>query len=151
MSRSDYHAWATKVNRNSQSLPSLFLANSLPTHHSVHRLCEATTEAAILPPKETCISLPAELMFEILSYLLNCGEQRSLYSASLVSRHWLNCATPLLFRHPKIHNTYRWATFLLTLIRPKQQYTFGEFVRSINLSSSYEFSGKYFEYVICTP
>lgn len=141
MSRSDYHAWATKVNRSSQSLPSLFLPNSIPTQETVHTLTAAATQPTPLPSKQSHISLPAELMFEILSYLMDYGEQRSLYNASLVNRHWLNCATPLLFRHPKIHNTYRWATFLLTLIRPKQQYTFGEFVRSINLSSSYEFSG----------
>ncbi|CAO3658754.1 unnamed protein product [Umbelopsis vinacea] len=141
MSRSEYHAWAIKANRNRHSLPSLFL--SIPTDPIRQTFCESTTtdHTTVLPSsKQKHITLPVELMFEILNHLLNAGEQGSLYNASLVSRHWMNCATPLLFRHPKIHNTYRWATFLLTLIRPNQQYTFGEFVRSINLSSSYESS-----------
>lgn len=138
MSRSEYHAWALKANRNRHTLPSLFLPHCIPPDSASPRHCESAIDVLALPLKQKHIILPAELMFEILNHLLDADEQGSLYNASLVSRHWMNCATPLLFRHPKIHNTYRWATFLLTLIRPNQQYTFGEFVRSINLSSSYE-------------
>jgi hypothetical protein len=136
MSRSEYHAWAMKANRNRHMLPSLDLP--LPTDPTKETVCESSTRIA----KQKHIVLPSELMFEILNVLLDADEQGSLYNASLVSRHWMNCATPLLFRHPKIHSTYRWATFLLTLMRPNQQYSFGEFVRSVNLSSSYEFPGK---------
>ncbi|KAI9287468.1 hypothetical protein BC943DRAFT_358716 [Umbelopsis sp. AD052] len=133
MSRSEYHAWAIKANRDRHTLPSLDLL--IPTDPSKQPVCKSNVRVV----QQKYIALPSELMFEILNHLLDADEQGSLYNATLVSRHWMNCATPLLFRHPKIHSTYRWATFLLTLMRPNQQYAFGEFVRSINLSSSYEF------------
>jgi F-box-like len=136
MSRSEYHAWAIKANRDRHTLPSLDLP--IPTDPTKQPVCKSNV--SILEQKY--IALPSELMFEILNHLLDADEQGSIYNATLVSRHWMNCATPLLFRHPKIQSTYRWATFLLTLMRPNQQYAFGEFVRSINLSSSYEFPGK---------
>lgn len=136
MSRSEYHAWAIKANRDRHTLPSLDIP--IPTDPTKQPVCKSNVRVL----KQKKIALPSELMFEIFNHLLDADEQGSLYNATLVSRHWMNCATPLLFRHPKIHSTYRWATFLLTLMRPNQQYPFGEFVRSINLSSSYEFPGK---------
>lgn len=76
---------------------------------------------------------------EILSLILHHAKdsQSTIYSASLVCRQWLRCAAPVLYMRPKIHNTYGWATFLLTLTRSTGTFAYGNLVRSINLSNDH--------------
>ncbi|KAI7850599.1 hypothetical protein BDC45DRAFT_446731, partial [Circinella umbellata] len=68
-------------------------------------------------------ALPPELLLEILSYLKE--SQSALYAVSLVCRQWMLCAAPLLYRHAKIMDTFRYATFILTLTRNKKTLFYG--------------------------
>jgi hypothetical protein len=77
--------------------------------------------------------LPPELLYEILNYLESC--QLDLYSACLVCKQWFYCAAPILYCHPQINDTYLWATFILTLTRERMSFSYGNLVRSIDLSS----------------
>lgn len=77
--------------------------------------------------------LPPELLLEVLSYL--GGYQPALHSASLVCKQWLYCVAPILYCHPQINDTYRWATFILTLTRDRMSFFYGDLIRSIDLSS----------------
>lgn len=77
--------------------------------------------------------LPPELLLEVLSYLSD--SQPSLHSASLVCKQWLYCAAPILYCNPQIIDTYRWATFILTLTRERMSFFYGDLIRSIDLSS----------------
>jgi hypothetical protein len=77
--------------------------------------------------------LPPELLFEILSYVSNC--QATLHAASLVCKQWLYCTAPILYCHPQINDTYRWAIFILTLTRERMSFFYGDLIRSIDLSS----------------
>ncbi|ORX47751.1 hypothetical protein DM01DRAFT_1385773 [Hesseltinella vesiculosa] len=79
-------------------------------------------------------TLPPELLYEIFSYLRSFPA--TLYSISLVNYQWYLCATPILYKHVKIHNTYQWATFILTLRRKQWQFNFGSLVQCIDLSSN---------------
>ncbi|KAG0167784.1 hypothetical protein DFQ29_000272 [Apophysomyces sp. BC1021] len=79
------------------------------------------------------LSLPPEILMEIFNYLVT--SQSSLYAAALVCKRWLPCVAPMLYRHCFINDTYRWATFLLTLARPKKAFDYGPFVNSVDLSS----------------
>ncbi|KAI8371341.1 uncharacterized protein BYT42DRAFT_579902 [Radiomyces spectabilis] len=79
------------------------------------------------------LSLPPELLLEILSYLTD--SQATLYAVTLVSRQWFQCAIPLLYQCPRIHDTYRWATFILTLTRRKRTLCYGSMVTAIDLSA----------------
>ncbi|OBZ85463.1 hypothetical protein A0J61_06484 [Choanephora cucurbitarum] len=83
--------------------------------------------------EKNAFPLPPELLLEVLSYLNH--SQTSLHAASLVCKEWLFCATPILYGHPKILDTYRWATFILTLTRQRMSFFYGHLVRSIDLSS----------------
>ncbi|GAA5798975.1 hypothetical protein HPULCUR_004384 [Helicostylum pulchrum] len=77
--------------------------------------------------------LPPELLLEIFGYLHDC--QPALHSASLVSKQWLYCVAPILYSRPQINDTYRWATFILTLTRERMSFFYGDLIRSIDLSS----------------
>lgn len=77
--------------------------------------------------------LPPELLVEILTYLNT--NQTSLHSASLVCKQWLYCVAPILYSHPQINDTYRWAMFILTLTRERMSFFYGDLIRSIDLSS----------------
>ncbi|KAI8887418.1 hypothetical protein K501DRAFT_330638 [Backusella circina FSU 941] len=77
--------------------------------------------------------LPPELLYEILNYLEGC--QPALYSACLVCKQWFYCAAPILYCHPQINDTYLWATFILTLTRERMSFSYGNLIRSIDLSS----------------
>ncbi|KAG0913424.1 hypothetical protein G6F57_002905 [Rhizopus arrhizus] len=76
--------------------------------------------------------LPAEILSLILHHAAD--SQSTIHSASLVSKQWFYCATPLLYKSPRICDTYRWATFLLTLTRSSATFSYGNIVRSIDLS-----------------
>jgi hypothetical protein len=77
--------------------------------------------------------LPPELLIEVLSYVSNC--QATLHAASLVCKQWLYCTAPILYCNPQINDTYRWATFILTLTRERMSFFYGDLIRSIDLSS----------------
>lgn len=77
--------------------------------------------------------LPPELLLEVFGYLSDC--QSALHSASLVCKQWMYCAAPILYSHPQINDTYRWATFILTLTRDRMSFFYGDLIRSIDLSS----------------
>ncbi|KAG2213151.1 hypothetical protein INT47_011300 [Mucor saturninus] len=77
--------------------------------------------------------LPPELLLEVFAYLTDC--QPALHSASLVCTQWMYCAAPILYSHPKINDTYRWATFILTLTRDRMSFFYGDLIRSLDLSS----------------
>lgn len=77
--------------------------------------------------------LPPELLLEVFSYLNDC--QPALHSASIVCKQWMYCAAPLLYSHPQINDTYRWATFILTLTRDRMSFFYGDLIRSLDLSS----------------
>ncbi|KAI9248415.1 hypothetical protein BY458DRAFT_483697 [Sporodiniella umbellata] len=76
--------------------------------------------------------LPAEIVTVILRHVMD--SQSTIYSASLVCKQWLFCATPLLYKHPVIKDTYRWATFILTLTRKKSTFGYGASISSLDLS-----------------
>ncbi|RUS15637.1 hypothetical protein BC937DRAFT_92195 [Endogone sp. FLAS-F59071] len=78
------------------------------------------------------LNLPAELLIHVFSYLVE--SQPSLHACSIVSKQWSNCVCQLLYRHPRFADTFNWARFIITMTRPRQTYTFGDFVRSIDLS-----------------
>ncbi|KAG1463522.1 hypothetical protein G6F56_005265 [Rhizopus delemar] len=82
--------------------------------------------------KRTCIPLPTEILSLILEHCTN--SQSTLYHATLVSKQWLFCATPFLYKQPHVPDTYRWATFVLTLTRPLRTFAYGQVVRSLDLS-----------------
>ncbi|KAI9361090.1 hypothetical protein BD770DRAFT_384151 [Pilaira anomala] len=77
--------------------------------------------------------LPPELLLEVFGYLSDC--QSALHAASLVSKQWLYCVAPILYSRPQINDTYRWATFILTLTRERMSFFYGDLIRSIDLSS----------------
>ncbi|CEP11814.1 hypothetical protein [Parasitella parasitica] len=83
--------------------------------------------------KERSVTLPPELLLEIFGYLDN--NQADLHSISLVCKQWFYCAAPILYCHPQIKDTYRWATFLLTLTRERMSFFYGDLIRSLDLSS----------------
>ncbi|KAI8373816.1 hypothetical protein BD560DRAFT_393625 [Blakeslea trispora] len=87
----------------------------------------------LVTKEKSSFPLPPELLLEVLSYLSH--SQTSLHAASLVCKEWLFCTTPILYGHPKILDTYRWATFILTLTRQRMSFFYGHLVRSIDLSS----------------
>lgn len=89
--------------------------------------------------KRTCIPLPTEILSLILEHCTN--SQSTLYHATLVSKQWLFCATPFLYKQPHVPDTYRWATFVLTLTRPLRTFAYGQVVRSLDLSK-HHLSGK---------
>jgi hypothetical protein len=95
-----------------------------------------TNDTVMNPTTTSSFHLPPELLVEILSYLEN--QQFCLYSASLVNKQWFYCAVPILYSHPRINDTYLWATFILTLTRERMSLFYGDLVRSVDLSS-----GKY--------
>ncbi|KAI8138457.1 hypothetical protein BJV82DRAFT_630905 [Fennellomyces sp. T-0311] len=78
-------------------------------------------------------ALPPELLLEILGYLKE--SQSTLYSVSLVCRQWMLCAAPLLYRHAKIMDTFRYATFILTLTRNKKTLHYGSLVHTLDLAA----------------
>ncbi|KAI8068670.1 hypothetical protein BC940DRAFT_366860 [Gongronella butleri] len=82
-------------------------------------------------------TLPPELLFEVFSYLRS--SPASLYAVSLVNYQWYLCATPILYRHVKLHNTFQWATFILTMGRKHSSFQYGPLVHSVDLSSSTSF------------
>lgn len=79
------------------------------------------------------VSLPPELLLKIFRYLLQ--SQKTLYTISLVCKQWSRCVVPVLYSHPRINDTYRWATFILTLTRDKMSCFYGDLIRAIDLSS----------------
>lgn len=84
------------------------------------------------------LQLPPELLLEIFSYLTD--SQTTLYAISMVCRSWMACVSPLLYRHAKIADTYRWATFIVTLTRTKKMLDYGAHVQSVCLFASREYS-----------
>ncbi|KAI9312715.1 hypothetical protein BX666DRAFT_1985841 [Dichotomocladium elegans] len=76
-------------------------------------------------------AFPHEVLLEIFSYLKDC--QSTMYAVSLVCRQWMLCIAPLLYRHARIADTYRWATFILTLTRDKKTFCYGNFVTVLDL------------------
>lgn len=86
-------------------------------------------------PKRTSAAsaLPSEIVFEILMRAQD--DQPTLYQAALVCRKWCKCAVPLLYSDVKLEQTFDWATFVLTLTRTKPSFPFGQYVRSLDLSS----------------
>lgn len=112
--RADYLLWcATHSNLLGSPLS--------PLHHLTSR---QSSSAMVL-------QLPPELLLEIFSYLMD--SQTTLYSISLVCKSWLACVLPLLYRHPRIMDTYRWATFIVTLTRTKRMLDYGAHVQSVCL------------------
>ncbi|KAI9490100.1 hypothetical protein BDB00DRAFT_769364, partial [Zychaea mexicana] len=85
-------------------------------------------------------ALPPELLLEILSYLKE--SQSALYAVSLVCRQWMLCAAPILYRHAKIGDTFRYATFILTLTRTKQTLCYGSLVHTLDLAAGSKLFGK---------
>lgn len=79
------------------------------------------------------VFLPPELLFKIFNYLLH--SQHTLHTISIVCKQWLRCVAPILYAHPRIDDTYRWATFILTLTRDKMSFFYGDLVRSLDLST----------------
>ncbi|KAI9487127.1 MAG: hypothetical protein EXX96DRAFT_474335 [Benjaminiella poitrasii] len=77
--------------------------------------------------------LPPELLLKVFNYLSDF--QPALYASSLVCKQWLYCVAPILYCHPQIKDTYRWATFILTLTRERMSFFYGDLIRSIDLSS----------------
>lgn len=77
-------------------------------------------------------ALPPELLLEILNYVKS--SQNSLYAVSLVCRQWHRCAVPLLYRRIEINDTYRWATFILTLTRKRKFFEYGSMVQNVDLT-----------------
>lgn len=78
-------------------------------------------------------ALPHEILLEVFGY--HKESQSTLYAVSLVCRQWMLCVTPLLYRHVRIWDTYRWATFILTLTRDKRSYNYGKLVSTLNLAN----------------
>lgn len=78
-------------------------------------------------------ALPHEILLEVFGY--HKESQSTLYAISLVCRQWMLCVTPLLYRHVRIWDTYRWATFILTLTRDKRSYNYGKLVSTLNLAN----------------
>ncbi|KAI9249517.1 hypothetical protein BDA99DRAFT_445592, partial [Phascolomyces articulosus] len=101
-----------------------------------------TTVTPASPPKGSPFgfALPPELLLEILSYLKE--SQSALYSVSLVCRQWMLCAAPLLYRHVKIIDTFRYATFILTLTRNKKTLYHGSLVHTLDLAAGNKLFGK---------
>ncbi|KAK4515979.1 54S ribosomal protein L23, mitochondrial [Mucor velutinosus] len=117
--RAQYINWCN--NRNFLSSPLI-----VPTN-SKHMEKKATAMS------KRSVSLPPELLMEIFSYL--DGNQAALHSVSLVCKQWFYCAAPILYCHPQINDTYRWATFILTLTRERMSFFYGDLIKSIDLSS----------------
>ncbi|KAI9016532.1 hypothetical protein CLU79DRAFT_763094 [Phycomyces nitens] len=94
-----------------------------------------TNDSIINPVKRpaSVSSLPPELLIEIFGHL--SSHQSALYASSLVSRQWLTCAVPILYRRPIVLDTYRWALFILTLTRTKRSFQYGNLITSVDLSS----------------
>ncbi|RUS18460.1 hypothetical protein BC938DRAFT_475966 [Jimgerdemannia flammicorona] len=105
---------------------------SLMTSFGPDSTTTTTTELANITNEP--LNLPAELLIHVFSYLLD--QQSSLHACSIVNKQWSNCVCQLLYRHPRFPDTFSWARFILTLTRQKQTYTFGDFVRSVDLSLS---------------
>jgi hypothetical protein len=127
--RAQYKNWCNS-NRNLSALSSNSLVTPISATSST---ITPTTTTAFTQDKGRSFPLPPELLIEILSYLGD--SQPSLYSASLVCKQWLYCVAPILYCHPQIFDTYRWATFILTLTRDRMSFFYGDLIRSIDLSS----------------
>ncbi|GAN02344.1 hypothetical protein MAM1_0020d01787 [Mucor ambiguus] len=120
--RAQYINWCN--NRNFLSSPLIMPTSSRQMQTKV---------AASAAMSKRLVSLPPELLMEIFSYL--DGHQATLHSVSLVCKQWFYCAAPILYCHPQINDTYRWATFILTLTRERMSFFYGDLIRSIDLSS----------------
>ncbi|CAO3626590.1 unnamed protein product [Mucor fragilis] len=123
--RAQYINWCN--NRNFLSSPLIMPPNSK------HLETKAAAAAATAALSKRSVSLPPELLMEIFSYLED--NQATLHSVTLVCKQWFYCAAPILYCHPQINDTYRWATFILTLTRERMSFFYGDLIRSIDLSS----------------
>lgn len=123
--RAQYQRWCRRLHNNERTPHDTIIGAS-----SSSSLTSTDTEATANFRSVWC--LPPELLLEILSYLAD--QQSTLYSVALVCRQWFLCAIPILYKHAKIHNTYRWATFILTLGRDKRLFHYGSLAQSIDLS-----------------
>ncbi|KAI8334375.1 hypothetical protein BC941DRAFT_432828 [Chlamydoabsidia padenii] len=117
--RAQYQRWCRRLQNNQQDSSTAMGPSS-----------SSCTESAA--SFRSVWRLPPELLLEILSYLAD--EQSTLYNVALVCRPWFLCATPILYKHAKIYNTYRWATFILTLGRDKRLFDYGSLAHTIDLS-----------------
>lgn len=122
--RAQYINWCN--NRNFLSSPLVMPTNSKQMETKAAVTATVATSKRFVP-------LPPELLMEIFGYL--DGNQIALHSVSLVCKQWFYCAAPILYCHPQINNTYRWATFILTLTRERMSFFYGDLIRSIDLSS----------------
>lgn len=116
--RAQYNNWC-----NNRKLSASNVVTEIP---SITRVSQESNNRRSFP-------LPPELLLEIFGYLNDC--QPALHSASLVCKQWLYCVAPILYCHPQINDTYRWATFILTLTRDRMSFFYGDLIRSIDLSS----------------
>lgn len=118
------------------------LDNDILKVHRADYLFWCATHSSLLPPQPLLntsrqsasamvLQLPPELLLEIFSYLMD--SQATLYEISMVCRSWMACVSPLLYRHAKMVDTYRWATFIVTLTRTKKMLDYGAHVQSVCL------------------
>ncbi|KAL7333609.1 hypothetical protein PS15p_202487 [Mucor circinelloides] len=122
--RAQYINWCN--NRN-------FLSSPLVMPTNIKQMETKAAVTATVATSKRSVPLPPELLMEIFGYL--DGNQIALHSVSLVCKQWFYCAAPILYCHPQINNTYRWATFILTLTRERMSFFYGDLIRSIDLSS----------------
>ena len=132
----------TDNNNSSMSTPPIntMLQTTTPTITSsldkekVSPVATTTAATSVTVPKGSPFgfALPPELLLEILSYLKE--SQPALYAVSLVCRQWMLCAAPLLYRHAKIMDTFRYATFILTLTRNKKTLCYGSLIHTLDLA-----------------
>lgn len=134
--RAQYKRWCNNRRLSLQSIatPTTTSTNAYAVDNSCSGATTRTSSGRSFP-------LPPELLVEVLSYLNRC--QSTLHAASLVCKQWLYCVAPILYCNPQINDTYRWATFILTLTRERMSFFYGDLIRSIDLSSGKSI-GKYF-------
>ncbi|KAG2222552.1 hypothetical protein INT45_002683 [Circinella minor] len=158
--RADYLLWCKRrmegpvINNDTNAMPIIPTINTMletstttttttppSITASLDKKKTTTTTTTVTVPKGSPFgfALPPELLLEILSYLKE--SQSALYAVSLVCRQWMLCAAPLLYRHAKIMDTFRYATFILTLTRNKKTLFYGSLIHTLDLAAGNKLFG----------
>ncbi|KAI9202320.1 uncharacterized protein BJ171DRAFT_514708 [Polychytrium aggregatum] len=98
-----------------------------------HTRLKALSRAKIGPA--ATLQRPPVLPVEVLHLILEHSERPELYSSALVNRHWNQCASKVLYRHPRFRSIKEVEMLLRQLRQPDRSlYPYAEMIEELDFS-----------------